>query len=121
MALVNLERLNARDGFRSGIEMMQQSARLMGVMPGSGLFCDWRELDNKFEAFRLFQYADRELKEPVDRLPIDDAVRRAHPRETFQTIGRIEDIGHTQATAASLSVEGLLSEGAGASLPDRAL
>ena len=41
--------------------MMQQSARLMGVfMPGRDLFCDWRELDNKFEAFRLFQYADRE-------------------------------------------------------------
>ena len=46
-------------------------------MPGSGLFCDWRELDNKFEAFRLFQYADRELGLPVDRLPIDEAVRRA--------------------------------------------
>jgi hypothetical protein len=49
---------------------MQQSARLMGgFMPGSGLFCDWRELDNKFEAFRLFQYPDRELGLPVDRSP----------------------------------------------------
>src|SRR5882724_1726906 len=120
--LLNLRYLNARDGFRSGIEMMQQSARLMGgFIPGSGLFCDWRELDNKFEAFRLFQYADRELGLPVDRLPIDDIVRRALTREAFRAIWIIEGIGHIQGTASSLSVEGLLTVGAASSLPDRAM
>ncbi len=113
--------LNARDGFRSGIEVMQQSARLMAFMPGSGLFCDWRELDHKFEAFRLFQYADRELGLPVDRLPIDEVVRRALTLDAFRAIWILEGIGHIKGTASSLSVEGLLTEGAGASLPERAM
>src|SRR5712672_2559125 len=95
--------LNAREGFRSGIEVMQQSARLMGgFIPGSGLFCDWRELDNKFEAFRLFQYADRELGLPVDRLPIDDIVRRAFTRDSFRAIWIVEGIGHIKGTASGL-------------------
>ena len=54
--------VNARDGFLSAIGLMQQSARLMGMfMPDRGLFFDWPELDNKIEAFRLFQSVDREL------------------------------------------------------------
>ena len=114
--------MNARDGFRSAIEAMQRSARMMGsFMPGSGLFCDWRELDAKFEAFRLFQYADRELRLPVDSLPIDESVGRALTREVFRSIWIVEGIGHIKGTAASLSVEGLLTEGAGAKLPDRAM
>ena len=101
---------------------MQQSARLMGAyMPGSGLFCDWRELDNKFEAFRLFQYADRELGLPVDRLPLDELVRRALALDAFRAIWILEGIGHIKGTASSLSVQGLLNEGAGACLPDRAM
>ncbi len=113
--------LTARDGFRNGIEVMQQSARLMGLMPGSGMFCDWKELDNKFEAFRLFQYADRELGLPVDRLPIDDIVRRALAKDAFRAIWLIEGIGHIKGTAASLSVEGMLNEGPASRLPERAM
>jgi len=102
--------------------VMQQSARLMGgFVPGSGLFCDWRELDNKFEAFRLFQYADRELSAPVDRLPLDEAVRRALTLDAFRAIWIIEGIGCIKGAAASLSVEGLLNEGAGSCVPDRAM
>jgi hypothetical protein len=114
--------LNARDGFRSGIELMQQSARLMGVfMPGRGLFGDFRELDNKFEVFRLFQYADRELGLPVESLPIDEAVRRALTMESFRSIWILEGIGHIKGTASSLSATGLLTDGAGGGLPDRAM
>ena len=102
--------------------MMQQSARMMGMfMPGRDLFCDWRELDNKFEAFRLFQYADRELKLPVDRLPIDEAVRGALTLDAFRAIWVMEGIGYIKGTASSLSVEGLLNEGAGSCVPDRAM
>ena len=102
--------------------MMQQSARLMGgFMPGRDLFCDWRELDNKFEAFRLFQYADRELKLPVDRVPIEEAVGEALTLDAFRAIWIIEGIGYIKGTAASASREGLLSEGAGSRLPDRAM
>jgi len=73
--------------------LMQQSARLMGVfMPGRGLFGDFRELDNKFEVFRLFQYADRELGLPVESLPIDEAVRRALTMESFRSIWILEGI-----------------------------
>jgi len=117
--LLNLRCLNARDAFRSGIEMMQQSARLMGgFMPGSSLFCDWRELDNKFEAFRLFQYADRELRLPIDQVPVDEAVRCALSLDAFRAIWIIEGIGNIKGAASSLSVEGLLDDG---SLPDRAM
>jgi hypothetical protein len=120
--IAKLGSLNARDGFRSGIEVMQQSARLMGgFIPGSSLFCDWRELDNKFEAFRLFQYADRELGLPVDRLPIDEVVRRALTRDAFRAIWILEGIGQIKGAASSLSVEGLLTEGAGACVPDCAM
>src|SRR6188472_3296877 len=35
--------VNARDGFRSAIEVMQQSARMAAFMPGSSLFGDWKE------------------------------------------------------------------------------
>jgi hypothetical protein len=113
--------LNARDGFRAGIEFMQQSARLMSAMPGSNLFCDWRELDHKFEAFRLFQYADREMKLPVDRLPIDEVVRSVPTQDAFRAIWILEGIGRIQGLAANLSVEGLLRDGPGASVPDTAL
>jgi hypothetical protein len=112
--------LNARDRFRTGIEMMQQSARLMSAMPGSSLFCDWRELDDKFEAFRLFQYADRELRLPVDRLPIDEAVRRVPP-DPFRAIWIVEGIGHLQGLASSLAIEGFLREGPGALVPEKAM
>jgi hypothetical protein len=101
--------------------MMQQSARLMGMAPGSSLFCDWRELDNKFEAFRLFQYADRELGGPVDRLPLDEVVRRALTLETFRAIWILEGVGQIRAAASNLSVRGMLTEGSGSNLPDRAM
>lgn len=101
---------------------MQQSARVMSAfMPGSGLFCDWRELDNKFEAFRLFQYADRELKLPVERLPIDEVVGSALALDAFRAIWIVEGIGYIKGAAAGLSVEGLLTEGAASRLPDRAM
>src|SRR3954451_22885520 len=101
---------------------MQKSARMMGAfMPGSGLFCDWGELDNKFEAFRLFQYADRELGLRVDRVPLNEVVRHALAMEAFRAIWIVEGIGYIKGTAASLSAEGLLNEGPGSLLPDRAL
>lgn len=94
----------------------------MGVFtPGRGLFCDWKELDNKFEAFRLFQYADRELGLPIDRLPIDEVVRRALTLNAFRAIWILEGIGFTKGMTSSLSVQGLLTEGAGSSVPDRTM
>jgi hypothetical protein len=117
-----LEGVNARDGFLSVIELMQQSARLMSLfMPGRGLFGDWPELDDKIEAFRLFQSADRELGVPVDRLPLDDVVRQSLTRDAFRAIWILEGIGYSKGTASSLSVKGLLTEGPGSRLPDRAM
>jgi hypothetical protein len=121
-SLLSLVGVNARDGFLSVIEMMQQSARLMGMfMPARGLFGDWPELDNKIEAFRLFQSADRELRLPVDRLPLDEVVQRALAGDAFRAIWMLEGVGYIKATASSLNVKGLLTEGPGARLPDRAM
>jgi hypothetical protein len=117
-----LESVNARDGFLSVIEMMQQSARLMGIfMPGRGLFGDWPELDNKIEAFRLFQSADRELRLPVDRTPLDEVVERTLAADTFRAIWMLEGVGYIKGTASSRNVKGLLIQGPGSRLPDRAM
>ena len=113
--------MNARDGFRSAIETMQQSARLMGFLPGSGLFCDWAELDGKFEAFRLFQYPGRELGLDVAAAQLEEVVRRALKLEEFRAIWILEGVGHTKALAAGLSVTGLLCTGDAALLPERAM
>src|ERR1700722_19881797 len=121
-SLLSLESVNARDGFLSVIEMMQQSARLMGIfMPGRGLFGDWPELDNKIEAFRLFQSADRELRLPVDRTPLDEVVERTLAADTFRAIWMLEGVGYIKGTASSRNVKGLLIQGPGSRLPDRAM
>jgi hypothetical protein len=120
--LLSLKSVNARDGFLSVIEMMQQSARLMSIfMPGRGLFWDWPELDNKIEAFRLFQSADRELRLPVDRTPLDEVVERTLHGDAFRAIWMLEGVGYIKGTASSLSVKGLLTEEPGSRLPDRAM
>ncbi len=104
------------------IEMMQQSGRLMSAfMPGRGLLWDWPELDNKIEAFRLFQSADRELRLPVDHTPLDEVVDRTLAGDAFRAIWMLEGVGYIKGTASSLSVKGLLTEGPSSRLPDRAM
>src|ERR1700733_249161 len=121
-SLLSLVGVTARDGFLGVIEMLQQSARLMSIfMPARGVFGDWPELDNKIEAFRLFQSADRELRLPVDRLPLDEVTQRALAGDAFRAIWMLEGLGYIKATASSLSVKGLLTEGPGANLPDHAM
>ena len=116
--VVKLEHLNARDTFRQGIELMQQSSRLMGsLLPGAGMMCDFQELDRKFEAFRLFQYATRELGAEGERLPLDEAVARALRLEPFRAIWVLEGIGHFHAGRAGLTRTGLLQ----VSLPEQAM
>ena len=113
--------MNARNGFLSAIGFMQQSARLMGAVPGSSLLCDCRELERKFEAFRLFQYADREMGIAATRPPIHEVVRRTLNQDPFRAIWILEGIGRILGSEASLLVEGLLAEGSGSLVPDEAL
>ena len=59
--------IDTRETFRNAIELMQGPARFMGfLLPGTGVFREFEELNNKLEAFRLFEYADRELNLPRD-------------------------------------------------------
>src|SRR5579871_755562 len=102
--------------------MMQQSARLVGsFIPGRGFFWDWPELDNKIEAFRLFQSADRVLRLPVDRLPLHEVVDRALSENCFRAIWMLEGVGYIKAMASRIDVKGLLTEGAAGQLPGRAM
>ncbi len=102
--------------------MMQQSARLVGsFIPGRGFFWDWPELDNKIEAFRLFQSADRLLRMPVDRLPLSEVVDRALAEHAFRAIWILEGVGYIKGTSSRADVKGLLSDGQGAGLPGRAM
>jgi hypothetical protein len=111
--------LTTRDAFRNGIELMQRSARLMGAVTPDGLLGDWRELDNKIEAFRLFQWADREL--PAHRAPTGQAVSRTRNSEAFHSIWVLEGTGHMAGLSSSLSVRGLLSDRKAANLPETAM
>ena len=115
---VKIEGLTARDGFRSAIELMQQSARTMNsILPASSALCDWRQLDRKIEAFRLFQFADRELRTEKEPVPVEESVRRAFEGDSFRAIWMLEGVGHALGAAESASAKGLLHA---ESIPDRA-
>jgi hypothetical protein len=111
--------LTTRDAFRNGIELMQRSARLMGAVTPDGLLGDWRELDNKIEAFRLFQWADREL--PIHGGPPRPVVPGGRHSEAFHSIWVLEGAGHMAGLSSSLSVRGLLSDRKAANLPETAM
>ncbi|HEU5020676.1 MAG TPA: hypothetical protein VFT60_02260 [Bryobacteraceae bacterium] len=112
--------MTARDAFRNALELSQQSARLMRGLAPRGFLCDWQELDDKIESFSLFQWADRELgipagagaREILEHLPAED---------NFHNIWVREGVGHLAGMVASLSTQGLLTEGDAARLPDTAL
>src|SRR5580700_604021 len=99
---------------------MQRSARLMGAVTPDGLFGDWQELDNKIEAFRLFQFADLELQLPAGYRPTGQIAARSPVGETFHNIWVLEGVGHMAGLGSSLSTHGLLAEGDGASRPETA-
>lgn len=119
--VVKLEDLKTRDAFLNGIEWVQRSARLMSVFTPDGLVCDWRELDNKIEAFRLYQYADRELPLPAGRGPIDPDVARTSTGDTFRSIWVLEGAGHLAGLASGIPSQGLLTKGDAAGLPEQAM
>ncbi len=110
--------LMMRDALRRGLEWTQQSSRLMRAFAPDDFLCDWQELDNKIESFRLFQYADRELQLPPGRAPVQQVLSRTPEGETFHRIWVLEGIGHMAGLASSLSGRGLLTEGEAGKLPE---
>lgn len=94
----------------------------MGVlMPVRDLFCDWKELDHKIEAFRLFQYAERELGVSIAGLPLAETVKRALTRDPFRAIWILEGIGYAKGTASGLAASGMLTGAPSSGVPDRTL
>ncbi len=110
-----------RDALRTGFEWTQQSARLMRTLAPAGFLCDWQELDNKIESFRLFQYADRELKLPEGHPPANQILSRPAPGERFHSIWVTEGAGHMAGLASSVAVKGLLTDGDAAFIPETSL
>src|SRR4051794_41969349 len=104
--------------------MAQTSAGLMRFLPGSGALADWKELDNKLEAFRLFQYPEREVGDPVR----EGAVAMALRLPDFRAIWVLEGIAHERA-ARNANSSGVLPDrtgisthaGIGTALAERAL
>ena len=107
-----------RDALRSALELMQQSARVMRAFTPGGFLCDWQELDNKVESFRLFQYADRELKLSADHASAQQFLARVPAGDPFHSIWVYEGAAHMAALASSLSTEGLLTTGEAGNLPE---
>ncbi|HVW08066.1 MAG TPA: hypothetical protein VHC90_05765 [Bryobacteraceae bacterium] len=112
--------MTARDAFRNGLELAQQSARLMRNLTPGGFLCDWQEFDNKIESFRLFQWVDRELGIPGGAEP-QEILAHLPTEENFHTIWVREGVGHLAGKAAILSTQGLLTSGDAGRLPDSAL
>lgn len=77
------------------------------VLPG-GFGGDWKELNNKIDAFRLFQFADREA-------------RVSDHGDIFRSIWVLEGTGHIAGLESSLTVKGLLSDAKASRLPDAAM
>ena len=104
--------------------MAQTSAAVMRYLPGSGAFADWQELDNKLEAFRLFQYPEREVGDPLR----EGAVRMALRLPDFRCIWVLEGIAYERAVKDSVP-PGILPDrtgvsthaGMGTALAERAL
>src|SRR4051812_14730840 len=97
----------------------------MRFLPGSGLLTDWKELDNKLEAFRLFQYPEREVGDPHR----EGAVAMALRLPDFRAIWVLEGIAHERATRQPLPNPSILPDrtgvsthaGMGTALAERAL
>ena len=63
------------------------------MLPGPGALADWKEFDNKLEAFRLFQYPEREVGDPQR----EGAVAMALRLPDFRAIWVLEGIAHERA------------------------
>ena len=54
--------LEPRSSLQATIDVLQQSAELLSLlMPGHEGACDWREMQNKVVAYKLFEHADKRL------------------------------------------------------------
>ncbi len=83
----------------------------MRFVPGSSALADWQELDNKIEAFRLFQYPEREIGDPLR----EGAVPMALRLPDFRGIWVMEGIAYERAVRANNAA----TPGASQVLPDR--
>lgn len=97
----------------------------MRFLPGSGALADWKELDNKLEAFRLFQYPEREVGDPLR----EGAVAMALRLPDFRAIWVLEGIAHERAARLTTPNPAILPDrtgvsthaGLGTALAERAL
>ncbi len=107
--------MDSRSGFGVMVGLMQQSARVMSsFMPGH----EWHETRNKLETFRLFAWADEELGIPAGAgETIAGLAGRALRMDPFQSIWALEGIASHHAAIMPQPVEGMLSRGAGVTLP----
>ncbi len=113
-----------RSGFGAAVGLMQRSAEMMsGILPGH----EWNETGNKLECFRLFAWVDQELGFPKSHLqPLDQLAARALKLNDFRSIWALEGVANYYTSAclsagAGQPMKGMLSTGAGASLPAKTL
>lgn len=92
--------------------MAQASAGLMRYLPGPGLLTDWKEIDNKLEAFRLFQYPEQEVGDPLR----EGAIAMALRLPDFRGIWVLEGIGHERALHRPAAKSEILPDRTGVSV-----
>ena len=107
---------------KTTLEIMQRSAALLQKMSRAPEDrAAWAELQNKIEAFSLFEHVDLEIKMGDRARPsLQELVLSASRHDVYRAVWMMEGIGHYYAEShrdPQLSVTGLLSEETTKGLP----
>lgn len=94
-----LQRLLPRYIFRAALEITRQSAGIaQAVSAGPDGYAVWNELQNKIEAFSLFEFADSELEITQEAgLPLREIALRALRLNPYRSVWTMEGTGHYYA------------------------
>lgn len=90
-----------RQALGTALRLLQHSAGVMrAALPGEGGLA-WRELENKLEAFQLFQQAEPLLGlSPGDGVPLAERLGRARALGAYRSVWASEGLGHAHAESA---------------------
>jgi hypothetical protein len=84
--------------FRLALEMARQSAAVLQSASTPDGYAVWSELQNKIEAFSLFEYADSELGVAGNPgVPLHELVSRAFQLGPYRSVWAMEGLGYCYA------------------------
>jgi hypothetical protein len=123
--LPTFEAFTPRSMLRLGLGMMQQSAAAVRALtPWTETRFAWQELQNKLEAFELFEYVDSVLKIPCHtKIGLRELVNQAQRLGPYRAVWATEGLGHwlTERVWNNGAIPGNLLTGEYQELPEKGL